>query len=128
MILLLDTSTPTCRLTLIDGDHRVDAAWLADRNLAHGLLEYLSNQLQAQGKSWTDLTGLGVFQGPGSFTGLRIGLTVLNTMADSLDIPIVAGIGQAWQEQVLAKLSAGANDRLVLPVYGRPARITAPRK
>lgn len=128
MILLLDTATPTCRLSLIDGDQRVDDEWLADRTLAHGLLRYLSGQLQSQGKTWSDLTAIGVFQGPGSFTGLRIGMTVLNTIADSLSIPIVAGMDDAWQDQILAKLKAGQNDRMVLPVYGREARITQSRK
>ena len=88
MIILLDTSTPLCKLTLIDTDLRVDTEWQADRELAKGLLKYLQDQLAVQGKTWTDLTGIGVFRGPGSFTGLRIGLTVLNTVADSQAVPI----------------------------------------
>lgn len=128
MILLLDTSTYTCRLTLIDGEARVNDAWEANRDLAKGLLGYLEQQLQAQQKSWRDLTGLVAFKGPGSFTGLRIGLTVMNTLADSLNIPIVGEMGEAWQEQGLARLRQGENDQLVLPEYGAEAHITTPRK
>ncbi len=128
MIILLDTSTPICRLSLIDGDSHFDDAWQADRQLAKGLLGYLHEQLATRGKTWQDITGIGVFQGPGSFTGLRIGMTVLNTLADSLNVPIVAEQGEAWQGQALTRLGNGDNDKIALPFYGSDAHITKPRK
>jgi len=128
MILLLDTSTPLCKLTFIDGDWRYDDEWQADRQLAKGLLGYLQAQLQKNNKTWTDITAIGVFRGPGSFTGLRIGLTVLNTIADAEQIPIIGGMGESWQNDVLAALNADKNDKIVLPFYGSDAHITKPRK
>lgn len=128
MILLLDTSTPECRLTFVDGDWRYDAKWEANRELAKGLLEYIQSQLEAQGKKWTDLSGLGVFKGPGSFTGLRIGITVLNTVSYSENIPIVGEISEAWQETAVNRLLKGESDKIVLPEYGGDANITQPRK
>ncbi len=128
MIVLLDTSTPICNLTLTDGGWQYDGQWEAGRGLAKGLLGYLKSQLEKNGKSWADITAIGVFQGPGSFTGLRIGLAVLNTIADSQAVPIVGGQGDAWQAQVLAKLEAGDDEKIVLPFYGSEAHITKPRK
>lgn len=128
MILLLDTSTPLCKLTLIDGEKHYENEWQADRQLAKGLLAYLHDQLESQGKTFSDLTGMGVFAGPGSFTGLRIGLAVLNTLADSENVPIVGGTGDGWQTEVLDKLQNGQNERIVLPFYGSDANITTPRK
>lgn len=128
MILLLDTSTPVCKLTLIDGDWRYDDEWQADRTLAKNLLGYLIDQLQKHGKTFADLTGIGAYQGPGSFTGLRIGLTVLNTIADAKNIPIVGGTGENWQTDALTALRNSQNDQIVLPVYGSDAHITKPRK
>jgi len=128
MIILIDTSTPECRLTLVDGDNRFDDVWTADRTLADKLIGYLRGQLQAHGKTWQDVTGIGVFKGPGSFTGLRIGLTVMNTLADGLEVPIVGEDGDNWQEKALGRLNDGQNDRLVMPLYGREANITKPRK
>jgi len=128
MILLLDTSTPVCKLTLIEGDWHYDDKWRADRTLAKGLLGYLQTKLQGSGKTWTDITGIGVFAGPGSFTGLRIGLTVLNTLADAEQIPIVGSTAEDWQADVIARLEAGENDQLVMPFYGSDAHITQPRK
>lgn len=128
MILLLDTSTPVCKLTFIDGDWRYDDRWQADRQLAKGLLGYIDEQLQKNGKAWTDISAIGAFRGPGSFTGLRIGLTVLNTIADAQQIPIVGGMGEMWQKEVLVMLKDGENDKIVLPFYGNDAHITKPRK
>lgn len=128
MILLLDTSTPLCRLTFMDGDWRYDDEWQADRQLAKGLLTYLHDQLEKNDKTWSDISGIGVFSGPGSFTGLRIGLTVLNTLADAEAIPIVGTNGGDWQNHAKERLSNGENDRIVLPFYGSEAHITKPRK
>lgn len=128
MILLLDTSTPICKLTLVDGDERFDYEWEADRTLAKNLLSYLEARLQEHGWSWGDIRAIGAFEGPGSFTGLRIGLTVLNTIADSQNIPIVGARGDDWQDVTLSKIAAQNNDQIVLPFYGSEAHITAPRK
>lgn len=128
MILLLDTSTGVCKLTFIDGDLHRDYEWQADRGLAKGLLGYLQQQLNTINKTWSDITAIGVFEGPGSFTGLRIGITIMNTIADAQNIPIVGGRGNDWQNEVIAKLDSGKNDRIVLPFYGSEARITVPRK
>ncbi len=128
MILLLDTSTPVCKLTLVDGDWRYYKEWQADRELAKGLLAYINEQLAKHGKSFDDIGGIGVFRGPGSFTGLRIGLTVLNTLAESLTVPIVGAEGEDWQAVTLKKLNDGQNEKIVLPNYGAAANITKPRK
>lgn len=128
MILLLDSSTPTCRILLVDGDRQTAFEWQADRQLAKGLLAWLNEQLASQSKSFQDISGIGVFIGPGSFTGLRIGLTVMNTLADSLKVPIVGTRGDDWTAQALQRLKAGENDRIALPFYGSEANITTPRK
>lgn len=128
MILLLDTSTPVCKLTLIDGDWRQDHEWLAARTLAKGLLGYIHTTLEDNKQTWSDITAVGVFEGPGSFTGLRIGLTVMNTIADVQNIPIVGGRGDDWQNEVMDKLQSGKNEKIVLPFYGSEANITTPRK
>ncbi len=128
MILLLDTSTPVCKLSIIDGQSRYDDEWQADRTLADNLLAYLRDQLAKRSKTFQDVTAIGVYKGPGSFTGLRIGLTVMNTIADSQSVPIVGSTGDDWQQTALARLDAGENDLLVMPLYGSEANITTPRK
>lgn len=128
MIILLDTATPVCRLTTVRDGRQTTREWQADRTLARWLLAFLRDTLAEQGATFHDLTGIGVMKGPGSFTGLRIGLSVANTLADSLGVPIVGETGDAWRQQALRRLEAGDSDQIVLPDYGGEAHITRPRK
>ena len=128
MILLLDTSTPVCRVTLVDGESRHGLEWQADRTLARHLLRYLTDCLKEANHTLQDVTGIGIMTGPGSFTGLRIGMAVGNTLADALSISIVGAQGVTWQDDALRRLKAGETDRIVLPHYGGEAHITKPRK
>lgn len=128
MILLIDSSTPTCRLTLINGQEKFEDIWQADRSLARDLLARISDFLQSHDANWSSLTGLGAFLGPGSFTGLRIGLTVFNTIADAEKIPIMGGTGDNWQADIVSKLNKGEDAKILLPLYGADAHITKPKK
>ena len=124
MNLLLKTADARCEVWL-DGIHY---EWDAGRDLARGLLKFLSDCLQKQDADWADITGVGFFEGPGSFTSLRIGATVANTLADSEGIPVVGARGDDWREQAQKKLSNGENQKIVLPFYGAQANVTLPKK
>ena len=128
MIVLLDTSTPVCRLFFNEDDWQYANEWEAHRELAKGLLAYLQSQLTAQGKTLKDITGLVAYRGPGSFTGLRIGISVLNSLAYAAQVPIVGETGDDWRAKGIARLARGENDEIVLPEYGGEANIITPRK
>lgn len=124
MIIALDTSTPVCHLSWHEGEAWETMEWEAHRDLAAGLLTFLENTVGPL----EHITGIIAYQGPGSFTGLRIGLTVLNTIADTQAVPIVGTMGESWRETGLTRLNSGENDQLVMPVYGGEPNITTPRK
>lgn len=124
MIVLLDTSTTVCKVAVIHEEERHDFTWEAGRALAKGLLRFI----QEKAGDIHEIQGIGVMKGPGSFTGLRIGLTVANTLADSLHVPIVGAQGHDWQDQALRRIRAGGDERIVMPEYGAEAHITQPRK
>lgn len=128
MIIALDTSTPVCHTVLIRDDVRLEHSWDAGRGLADGILQHLRERLAEQRAAWTDVTAIVAYKGPGSFTGLRIGLTVMNTVADTMNIPIVGETGTDWLEKGISRLEAGENDELVMPLYGREPNITKQRK
>lgn len=128
MNLFINTSTPLCRVLLEQDEKLYPYEWQADRQLAQGLLGYIERCLGEHDSILADIRGIGVYQGPGSFTGLRIGLTVMNTLADGLDVPIVGVTGEEWVATAQERLRLGENDHLVLPDYGADAHITKPRK
>lgn len=128
MILFLDTSTGNCRIWLDENNFEKEL----NRNMARDILKFLEDSLRNIRKDYKDLEGIGFFAGPGSFTGLRIGASVVNTLADGLNIPIVAvkkeDENDNWRQKAFEKLKNNENDKIALPFYGRGANITKPRK
>jgi universal bacterial protein yeaZ len=128
MILFLDTSTGNCRIWLGENSFEKEL----NRNMARDILKFLEDSLENIGKDYKDLEGIGFFAGPGSFTSLRIGASVANTLADGLNIPIVAikkeDEDDDWRQKAFEKLKNNENDKIALPFYGRDANITKPRK
>lgn len=129
MILLWNSADMSVKLTLTNGEQRHDYEWQADRQLARDMLAFLRDKLAEHGWSFADITGIGVFRGPGSYTGLRIGMTVLNTIAAARGVPIVGSIVlDEWQADCERRLANGEDEKVVLPEYGGDAHITKPRK
>jgi tRNA threonylcarbamoyladenosine biosynthesis protein TsaB len=97
LTLAFDTATAFATSTLVDGDEV-----LGERvSRAQTLLEDVDALLRQAGAHPADLDVLAVGIGPGSFTGVRIGLAVARGLALSLDLP---GAGVS----TLAALAAGA--------------------
>jgi len=128
IILTIRTDKPEAEIGLFDGDKKLAySTWQAHRQLAETIHIRIQELLDSQGKQLKDLQGIVVFQGPGSFTGLRIGVSVANAFAYGLDIPLVAALGRDWLKQGCQQLSEGQNDGPVLPKYGSPPHITLPK-
>lgn len=102
--------------------------WQAHRELAETIHTKMHELLKSQAKDWTDIEGLVIYQGPGSFTGLRIGFSVANALAYSYKLPIVAQTGENWLTDGVQNLLAGKADHVILPEYGVEAHITKPTK
>ena len=129
LILSIRTDKPESEIGLYDGlEQLAYEVWEAHRQLGTTIHQKIRDLLDSRGKALHDIQGIVCFQGPGSFTGLRIGLTVANTLAYALEIPIVACQDPSWLESGIARLLAGQDDHIALPEYGSDAHITAPKK
>jgi tRNA threonylcarbamoyladenosine biosynthesis protein TsaB len=123
LLLGLDTSTRTASVAAFDGEHVVsETTWLAGREHSTRLLVEAEACLERIGRTAPDVTGLVVARGPGSFTGVRVALSVAKGMAAALGVP-------AWGVSTLDVLAAGAGqvDVPVRPVLeaGRRRYATA---
>lgn len=129
IILALRTDKPQAELYVFaNGQQLTTIRWQAHLKLAETLNSKIEEILNKSSISYRDLQGVAIFKGPGSFTGLRIGVSVANALAYSLDIPVVARAGEDWLEAAGRDLAAGQDDKSARPEYGSPARVTKPRK
>lgn len=89
--LLIDTSTPLIQIALADRDIIFAKEELGSEKLSKDLLPHIEKILHENELKPEKLIGIIAYLGPGSYTALRIGITIANTFSYSLDIPI-AGI------------------------------------
>jgi tRNA threonylcarbamoyladenosine biosynthesis protein TsaB len=129
LVLTIRTDKPEAELGLFDEHTKLAyETWAAHRELSITIHQKIQTLLQEQGKTMRDIQAIVCFQGPGSFTGLRIGLSVGNALAYGLHVPVVAALGEDWIRAGITRLHAGEQDELALPHYGAGANITLPRK
>jgi tRNA threonylcarbamoyl adenosine modification protein YeaZ len=119
MILVLDTATgrPVVGVAADDGKLLAERTWESRHRHGEELLARLDEVLAEVGRRKLDLTGIVVGTGPGSFTGLRIGLATAKTIAYALAIPIV-GVSST---RALALAAATANPELTGVTLALPA-------
>ncbi len=122
IILGIKTDKPEAELYLYDDKKELgQLKWQAHRELSTTIHKQIDKILNKSSISLKDVAGIACFKGPGSFTGLRIGLTVANTLAYIQNIPIVACQGDDWLKKGVADLQASKTDKTATPFYDRPA-------
>lgn len=95
MLLAIDTATRTAGIALYDGaaaQLRAELSWTAGQHAVTQLMNAIEYVLAMEGLERAALSGVAVTTGPGSFNGVRIGVTSAKGIAWSLDLPL-AGVG-----------------------------------
>lgn len=129
LVLTIRTDKPEAELGLYRDGHVVGSkTWQAHRQLAETLHVRIEELLQACDARNNQLQAIAVFKGPGSFTGLRIGISVANALAYSLGIQVVAEENEDWAQVAIKRLQSGDNEVIAMPEYGAAPHITQQRK
>ena len=89
-ILAIDTSSAKCTVAISSGDFLFQRSSELDRQSAQRVLPMLSELLSNAELKLSDLDLIAVMAGPGSFTGLRIGIGVAQGLSMARSIPAIA--------------------------------------
>jgi tRNA threonylcarbamoyladenosine biosynthesis protein TsaB len=89
-LLAVDTATPCCSVALAeDGDLRGAAVDAGGVTHSRHLMSLIDRVLTSAGWRISQLDGFGVTRGPGSFTGIRIGMSAVMGLAQAVARPVV---------------------------------------
>ncbi|WP_207423485.1 tRNA (adenosine(37)-N6)-threonylcarbamoyltransferase complex dimerization subunit type 1 TsaB [Desertivirga brevis] len=91
LLLQIETSTTSCSVALAENGSLLFVKELNERNIhASHITLFIEEVLKASGKSMSELDAVAVSKGPGSYTGLRIGVSAAKGLCYALDIPLIA--------------------------------------
>ncbi len=117
LILLLETATTSCSVGLCEGGHVIALKEINERNVhASHITLFIDEVMQAAGKQYADLHAVAVSKGPGSYTGLRIGVSTAKGLCYALNIPLLsAGTLEAMAYGIL-RMEKIESDALLVPM------------
>ncbi len=91
LILSIETATPVCSVALAKDNEVIALKESTKKNSHSEIVTVFIDELLKENKfSFSDLNAVAVSKGPGSYTGLRIGVSTAKGLCYALDIPLIA--------------------------------------
>ncbi len=108
-ILAIDTATENCSVALLVNDQVISRSEVAPRDHTKKVLPMVDEVLKEAGLTLQDLDALAFGRGPGSFTGVRVGIGIAQGLAFGADLPMIGISTLAAMAQASYRLH-GATD------------------
>lgn len=113
LILQLETATTSCSVALAQDGKTIAFKELSERNAhASHMTLFIQDVLKDAGKTMDQLEAVAVSSGPGSYTGLRIGISTAKGLCYALNIPLI-GI-ETLEAMAAGKIGSGSFNEDVL--------------
>ena len=91
MILCLETSTAVCSVALVDNSNVIALRESLDgQNHAEKITIFIDEVMKEANISYNELEAIAVSKGPGSYTGLRIGVSTAKGLCYAMEKPLIA--------------------------------------
>lgn len=91
MILQIETATSSCSVALAKDGNVIGFKEINERNVhAEVITVFMDSLITSAGMKYADLDAVAVSSGPGSYTGLRIGVSTAKGLCFALDKPLIA--------------------------------------
>lgn len=113
LILNIETATKNCSVALSRNGKTISFKEISGQGYSHAekLHVFIEDVLAQAGAAYAELSAIAISRGPGSYTGLRIGVSAAKGLCFALEIPLIA----VDTLQILAS-QAGVTDGIVIPM------------
>ncbi len=113
LILNIETATKNCSVSIAEKGKTISLKEFNDGGYSHAekLHQFIKEVVEESGKKLSDVNAVAVSKGPGSYTGLRIGVSAAKGLCFALDIPLIS----VETLKVLSK-SIDVEDGFVIPL------------
>jgi tRNA threonylcarbamoyladenosine biosynthesis protein TsaB len=116
-ILQIETATTVCSVALATNGQVVAVKELNERNIhAEVITLYIDELITKAGLTYNNIDAIAVSSGPGSYTGLRIGVSTAKGLSFALDKPLIAVETLAAMAQGMIDIGAADADALLCPM------------
>ena len=124
-ILAIDTSSSVCSVAILEDDKLIDKNEIDDgKTHSENLMPLLDEVLKRNSIDIKDINMIACTVGPGSFTGIRIGVTAANTMADMLNVEVksfsvldLIAANVLIENEIVCSMLDARNDRYYVAIY-----------
>ena len=140
LILAIDTALDACAAAVLDtqaGQTIAQESQTMKRGHAEALMPLIGRVVAASGASFADLERIAVTTGPGSFTGLRVGLSAARGIALAANIPVIGVttltayaapmVSEDGEHPVISAIDARHNHVYLQVVSGNGSALVRPR-
>lgn len=136
MILNIETSTTNCSVSISDQGEQVALKELNSKEYSHAeqLHLFIEEVIKEASITKDDLTAISVSKGPGSYTGLRIGVSAAKGLCFALDIPLIsistlkalAAQVEAQEGTLVVPLLDARRDEVYMSIYNHELSVKSP--
>ncbi|TWR31690.1 tRNA (adenosine(37)-N6)-threonylcarbamoyltransferase complex dimerization subunit type 1 TsaB [Mucilaginibacter pallidiroseus] len=117
MILQIETATTACSVALANNGEVIAVKEINERNIhAEVITVYIDELIKQSNISYSDIDAIAVSCGPGSYTGLRIGVSTAKGLCFALDKPLIAVETLAAMADGAVKHGLVPTDALICPM------------
>ncbi len=129
MILFLRADSPEVTVEIAQKGVVIGSKqWQAGREFSTQIHQVIDELCSRAGETIKAIKGIVVYEGPGSYTGLRVSVSVANALGYSLSVPIIGATAEGWRQKGATKLASKSEFSPVSPVYGGQVYTTQPKK
>ena len=129
MILFIDTTRQNkAEIALADKSKTFRKVFDFNRNLSEILIPEIQRLFKNAKRNFSELSKIAVVAGPGSYTGVRVGVATANAFAYSLKIPIIKLDAGKFKGELSALFFEKGVIRQISPIYRKEPNITRPKR